>query len=234
MVPLRGNNPIGLSIRANQQGMSEIPTGDWTGALKLNFVNAKNNVTAHGTYNIHVVVTDENMQTIYFPQFPASQPVVNLNLDIFPGNLQQGTAKGKTSIDMCLYDGSNSSSNHVILRFEDEGTSAPGRPTGQFSVYLDGADKSTAANRLDYNVSVLNPTTGILQQVNNGVQIQWDNTNKRNILRQVVLPGIPGVSLCVPAPLTLTTPEFPLSTKSGGHYSGVLKIFYMPVTSPIM
>ncbi|WP_340138573.1 CfaE/CblD family pilus tip adhesin [Pantoea ananatis] len=46
----------------------------------------------------------------------------------------------------------------------------------------------------------------------------------------MVLPGVPGTSLCVPAPLTLTTPRFKLSDKSSGQYSGKLRIVYTPTT----
>lgn len=155
--------------------------------------------------------------------------MVNLNLNA-AGSAAMSTASGHNSIDMCLYDGSNSTSNRISLLFQDEGASAPGRPDGQFSVYRDGADKSSQGNRIDYAVSVINPTTGAPQAVQNGSEIIWTNTNARNILRKVVLPGVPGTSLCVPAPLTLTTPRFKLSDKSSGQYSGKLRIVYTPTT----
>ncbi|WP_226375925.1 CfaE/CblD family pilus tip adhesin [Pantoea stewartii] len=49
-------------------------------------------------------------------------------------------------------------------------------------------------------------------------------------MRRVSMPGVPCTSLCVPAPLTLTTPKFRLSDKSSGHYSGMLRIVYTPTT----
>jgi hypothetical protein len=179
--------------------------------------------------DIMLDVTDLGRQLIYFPAFPNATPQVNLNLNNRPG-AQNTTASGTTSLDMCLYDGSNSSSNRISLLFQDEGASASGRPAGQFSVYRQGADKNQASNRLDYQVSVINPTTGAVQNVSNGSEIIWTNTNRRNIQRQVVLPGVQGVALCVPAPITLTTPTFRLADKTAGRYTGRLRIIYTPTT----
>lgn len=182
------------------------------------------------TANIVLTVTDMNNQQIYFPAFPYSSPKVDLNLSNRPGTGKNSTASGIASLDMCLYDGSNSSSNRVNMTFRDEGASATGRADGLFSVYLNGADKSQASNRLDYQVSVINPTTGASQTISNGSEISWTGTNQRNILRQVVLPGLSNVSLCVPAPIKLTLPVFNLSDKVAGHYTGKLTIIYTPST----
>lgn len=225
-----GKNPLGFKLRATKDGIGLLSAGHWVGILKLYGVNNSNNRTATATINIIINVTDTGTQTIFFPSWPTSSPLVNLNLNTRPGVVPVTTVSGHNSIDMCLYDGSNSSSNRISLLFQDEGASAPGRSNGQFSVYRDGADKSSAANRIDYMVSVINPTTGAPQTVQNGKEIIWTNTNARNILRQVVLPGVPGTSLCVPAPLTLNTPAFTLATKNNGHYSGRLRIIYTPTT----
>jgi hypothetical protein len=164
--------------------------------------------------------------TIFFPTSRFSTPIINLDFSHRPGS--QKNVSGRASLDMCLYDGNNSVSNRVSLRFQDEGAS--GRPAGQFSLYLEGADENKAKNRLDYQVSVLNPTTGAQQNVANGSEIIWDGVNQRNIQRQVILPGIPGVSLCVPAPITLVTSPFIMEDKTAGRYSGMLRIIYMPTT----
>lgn len=182
------------------------------------------------TANITLVVTDLNNQQVYFPAFPHSTPRVDLNLNNRPGTSKNTAASGSVSLDMCLYDGSNSSSNRINMLFRDEGASAPGRDFGRFSVYRTGADKTQAANRIDYQVSVINPTTGATQAINNGTEISWTNTNLRRIERQVVLPGVPGVSLCVPAPMQLITPAFNLADKRAGNYTGKLTIIYTPST----
>lgn len=178
---------------------------------------------------IDLEVTDIGRQQIYFPAFSTATPQVSLNLNNRPG-AKNITASGTTSLDMCLYDGSTPSSNRISLLFQDEGASASERPAGQFSVYRQGADKNQAANRLDYQVSVINPTTGAEQRVSNGSEIIWSNTDRRNIQRQVVLPGVPGVALCLPAPITLTTPAFRLADKTAGRYTGTLRIIYTPTT----
>ncbi|MHA7845106.1 CfaE/CblD family pilus tip adhesin [Serratia sp. D1N4] len=226
-------------IPASELNKLSLP-GRWQARLEMR-VMAWSNCDTHLTtgcngfhradWNANIVldVTDLGRQQIYFPAFPNATPQVSLNLNNRPG-VQNTTASGTTSLDMCLYDGSNSSSNRLSLLFQDEGASASGRPAGQFSVYRQGADKNQAANRLDYQVSVINPTTGAVQNVSNGSEIIWTDTNRRNIQRQVVLPGGSGVALCVPAPITLTTPAFRLADKTAGRYTGSLRIIYTPTT----
>lgn len=206
--------------------------GSWKATLVLYQRNSENSSVNLGTWTINLTinVTDTGSQQIYFPRFNTASPVVNLNLNNRPGTGNNLTASGSASLDMCLYDGSNSTSRQVSLIFSDEGSPASNRPVGQFSVYRRGADKSQEANRLDYEVTIINPVTGASQTVSNGTEIVWQNTNQRNIQRQVALPGIPGVSLCVPAPITLRTPSFSLSNKNSGFYTGQLKIIYTPTT----
>jgi hypothetical protein len=180
--------------------------------------------------NITLNVTDYGNQQIYLPAFPTSAPIVNLNLNTRPGTGAGKTVSGSTHLDMCLYDGNDSASNRISLRLQDEGVTAAGRPAGQFSIYRRGGNKSKASDRLDYQVSVINPTTGASQALSNGTEIIWRDTNRRNIQRQVILPGISKPALCVPAPLTLKTPAFSLSDKTAGDYTGTLRIIFTPTT----
>ncbi len=113
---------------------------------------------------------------------------------------------------------------------DNKGSATEGRQEGLFSVYREGGDKTKSANRVDYRVSVLNPTTGGAQEVSNGKEVVWTDTNRRNIQRQVVLPGVTGPTWCVPAPITLITPDFPVTDKSSGRYRGILRIIYTPTT----
>lgn len=204
--------------------------GVWRATLKQDLYQWASTYLYTWTASIVLTVTDLNNQQIYFPAFPYSAPRVDLNLNNRPGTSKNATASGTASLDMCLYDGSNSSSNRVNMLFSDEGASATGRAAGLFSVYRTGADKTQAANRIDYQVSVINPTTGVAQEIKNATEISWSNTNQRNIQRQVVLPGVPGVSLCVPAPIQLITPAFNLADKAAGYYTGKLTIIYTPST----
>ncbi len=231
----------GFSVSIPQSALNELTLpGQWdadlnmqiTGWLKCANANSTGcpgpsiaNWHAHITLNI----TDTGSQQIYFPAFRHAEPRVDLKLNHRPGtgNIR---VSGSNTLDLCLYDGSNSISNQIRLLFQDEGSSAPGRAEGMFSVYRTGADKNQEANRIDYQVSIINPTTGSSQRLSNSTEIFWTDTNRRNILRQVIMPGIPGVSLCVPAPIYLVTPEFSLAGKTAGAYTGILRIIYTPST----
>ena len=215
----------------SQSELAKLTTpGVWRATLKQDLWQWTSPYLYTWTASIVLTVTDLNNQQIYFPTFPYSAPRVDLNLNNRPGTSKNTAASGSASLDMCLYDGSNSSSNRVNMLFSDGEESATGRAAGLFSVYRTGADKTQAANRIDYQVSVINPTTGAAQAISNGTEITWSNTNQRNIQRQVVLPGVPGVSLCVPAPIRLITPAFNLADKAAGHYTGKLTIIYTPST----
>lgn len=223
-------------------------TGRWTAMLKQNLMQWPYNIDCTGdtsdvasgcsnavllntwSAEITLSVTDYKNQQIYLPAFPTSAPVINLNLNTRPGAGGGKTVSGSTSLDMCLYDGNNSSSNRISLLLQDEGAAAAGRPAGQFSIYRRGGDKSLARDRLDYKIGVINPTTGAIQVLANGKEVVWSDTNRRNIQRQVILPGISNPTLCVPAPLTLTTPAFSLADKTAGDYTGKLRIIYTPTT----
>ncbi|MBC3228697.1 CfaE/CblD family pilus tip adhesin [Serratia fonticola] len=202
-------------------------SGDWSSTAE-----GCTNVTKLHTWSADIVfnVTDNSNQQIYLPAFPTSAPVVNLNLKTRPGVGSGKSVSGSTSLDVCLYDGNNSASKRISLLFQDEGITAPERADGQFSLYRNGGDKSKPRDRLDYQVSVINPTTGAVQNVANGKEIVWSDTNRRNIQRLVVLPGGGAAVLCVPAPLTLTTPAFSMADKTAGDYTGKLRVVYMPTT----
>ncbi|WP_273855300.1 CfaE/CblD family pilus tip adhesin [Serratia liquefaciens] len=237
-----GTQNQGFTVKIPDQELRKLDSGGkWSAHLMMKVEAWKNCVenTTTGCVgtprvdwnaNITITVTDLGTQQIYFPAFPKAAPRISLNLNNRPGVGNNTTLAGTNTLDMCLYDGSNSSSNRISLLFQDEGGSATGRTSGQFSVYREGGDKTQEANRIDYQVSVINPTTGTPQAVSNGTEIIWANTNARNIQRQVVLPGVPGISQCVPAPLTLTTPAFIMANKTAGHFTGRLRVIYTPTT----
>ncbi|KAB8307650.1 phage tail protein [Rouxiella chamberiensis] len=226
--------------------LSKFPSaGTWSATLKMSLMqwpatctgNSQNvsvgctNATklADWIATLAFNVTDYGNQQIYLPEFGNAAANVDLGLKIFPGGRGTTNVTGSRSLDMCLYDGNNSDSNRVSLIFQDEGSAAPSRATGLFSVYRKGGDKSLAQDRLDYSVEVVNPLTKGRQVVQNGSEIVWSGTNK-GILRRVVLPGQRNSVLCVPAPMELVTPSFTLSSKTAGRYSGTLRIIYTPTT----
>lgn len=194
--------PMDIYYRMDHSILNRIPVGNWQGTLIMTLRH----------------------------QAESASPQINLNLiNNRPGTTPTASASGRTVLDMCLYDG-GSSANRVSLIFQDEGSSALGRISGAFSVYKDSGNKSRPIERIDYNLQIVNPTTGKTDNVTNGMEINWTNTNAHNIQRQVVLFGIPGISLCVPAPITVITPSFLLSGKSAGHYTGILRVIYTPST----
>lgn len=226
----RGQTFFSYTIPKNELAKLDRP-GVWTATLKQSLHQWDPYIPLYTwTAKIRLEVTDLNNQQIYFPAFPYAAPRVDLNLSNRPGTQNNTMAGGSSSLDMCLYDGSNSSSNRISLIFSDESSSAPGRNPGSFSVYREGADKTQAANRIDYALSVIDPTTGGSVPVKNGAEFVWSDTNQRGIQRQVVLPGVSGVSLCVPAPLRFNTAAFKLADKAAGHYTGKLTIIYTPST----
>ncbi|QET65999.1 MULTISPECIES: CfaE/CblD family pilus tip adhesin [Citrobacter freundii complex] len=180
--------------------------------------------------NIRIEVVDPGNQQIYLPAFPHSTPIVNLNLTNFPGRPGGSEIQGENTLDMCLYDGKNSTSTRTYLRFEDNELNASGRTEGAFSIRRRGGSQTDARDRLDYQVLVTNPITGATETVANGKTVVWQGTNDPQYLRQVVLPGGREGVLCVPAPIILKTPAFAASSKNAGDYTGTLRIIYTPST----
>lgn len=195
-----------------------------TALAELNIYSRPWTVSVSGTNS--VFVPPQEFQ-IYFPDAPAGSPRVNLMLQKATPSSMEGTK----TVPMCLYDGDDASSSRTTLTLLDEGSPAPGRPSGQFSVYRLGGNKTVQTDRVDYQVSIINPTTGAREQVSQGNAIVWNGTAKRAVQQLVSLPGIPGLSHCLPAPLTLRTPAFGIGDKSAGRYSGQLKIIYRPSTT---
>lgn len=180
--------------------------------------------------NIRIEVVDPGNQQIYLPAFPHSTPIVNLNLTNFPGRPGGSEIQGENSLDMCLYDGNNSTSTRAYLRFEDDGVTSADRAEGAFSIRRRGGSQTDARDRLDYRVSVTNPVTGATETVANGKTVVWQGTNDPQYLRQVVLPGGRESVLCIPAPIILKTPAFAASSKNAGDYTGTLRVIYTPST----
>ncbi|SFH93465.1 CfaE/CblD family pilus tip adhesin [Enterobacter sp. NFIX59] len=221
--------------------------GIWTATLKLNLrewgtANCSGNFNdvnvgcpgyltlAKWQANIRIEVVDPGNQQIYLPAFPHSTPIVNLNLTNFPGRPGGSEIQGENTLDMCLYDGKNSTSTRAYLRFEDDGLTSADRAEGTFSIRRRGGSQTDVRDRLDYRVSVTNPITGATETVANGKTLVWQGTNDPQHLRQVVLPGGRESVLCIPAPIILKTPAFAASSKNAGDYTGTLRVIYTPST----
>ncbi len=240
--------PITFSLKIDRSELFKLTPGTWRARLLMYVTKwAKDcsppgrNQASQGCSNsrfgtwdssISLRITDYGTQQIYFPEFGASTPLVDLGLRIKKFGDRTAVADANRTIDMCLYDGSNSSSNQISLLFTDDGKQAPGRKTGEFSIYAPGTSMD-ADKRLDYNLSVINPLTGGAQTVKNGEPIIWTgvSADEGKVKTKLVnLPGVNGMVQCVPAPLTFRVPEFKISSKSQGRYSGTLKVVYTPTT----
>ncbi|QGU85792.1 CfaE/CblD family pilus tip adhesin [Erwinia sorbitola] len=209
--------------------------GSWNGQLKMGvYQNDRNNTTTNvkkvADWNtfIKINIKDSGKVKIFFPEFRTTSPVVNLNLNSRPG--EKSELGGTTRLDMCLYDGNNSASNRIRLKFSDQGYLPADRSPGMFSLYRANADKNLITNRIDYQLRISDPTMGEFRDVKNGIDMIFTGTNSRKFQKLVVIPGIPGASLCVPAPLVFITPKIKLSDKKAGRYRGVVTIIYTPTT----
>ncbi len=244
-----GENPITMSISIPRSELTKLSPGKpWKAHLSMNLTQWISQCSGFGSYgnpsigcpgstfvtwnaDISIKVTDYGTQKIYFPEYSASNPLIDLGLNIV-GKLSSATANAAKNIDMCLYDGNNSDSSQISLLFRDEGKTAVGRKEGDFSIYsLNGG--TDTSNRMDYNISIVNPKTGAPQRVINGQEIIWTgvSASQGNVkVRLVKLPGVSGLVQCVPAPLTLSIPQFRVSSKSPGRYLGRLSIIYTPTT----
>jgi hypothetical protein len=209
--------------------MSAIP-GVWEGELKLNQIKYGTTVQGVWQVNIRVTVTDNNNAQVYLPRFPISTPVINLNLNTRPNKNTKTLISGNTELDMCFYDGSNSSNNRMDIIISDEGGPSDARPTGMFSIYRRGSDKSSASDRIDYQVKISNPVNKSLDTVNNGERFYWQNTESRSNQKLIVLPGGGSPVLCVPAPIKIETPAFYVTDKNQGDYTGTLRVIFTPST----
>lgn len=209
--------------------MSAIP-GVWEGELKLNQIKYGTTVQGVWQVNIRVTVTDNNNAQVYLPRFPISTPDINLNLNTRPNKNTKTLISGNTGLDMCFYDGSNSSNNRMDIIISDEGGPSDARPTGMFSIYRRGSDKTSPKDRIDYQVKINNPVNKSLDSVNNGERFYWQNTDSRSNQKLIVLPGGGSPVLCVPAPIKIETPAFYVTDKNQGDYTGTLKVIFTPST----
>ena len=213
-----------------------LPKGSYSldiGATLLAYMNGDTTSTEWGPLVLrgsNIIYTTPYTPQIYFPTSPTSTPIIDLNIDNNFHGIKASSTPRSQNLDMCLFDGDNSSSNSITLTFSDDAAGITGKAPEKFSIFRNGGSRSDIKDRLDYLVSVLNPVTGSQEQVKNGVAAYWSfgsSTKKR--IRQVVLPGV-GLALCIPAPITISTPSLDISGKSSGNYTGVLRVTYTPST----
>lgn len=219
---------VSLIIEITPAELKKIPVGGiWKAGLKIILHNSSDSERYDWQADITLNVTDNNNQKIYLPEFGEAQPLIDLNLRPLPGTgMSQSKMRGAANIDMCLYDGFGANSSSFVLNFQDTG-SASGRNNALFSVYREGGNPQNEQDRIDYTLSLRSPVSNAYMNINRGEDVTLDNINQAQI-RQVHLPEIPQPVICVPAPLKLETPEFNISSKAAGRYSGTLRINFTP------
>lgn len=241
-----GEGPVNVDISIQRTELMKLSPGQWKGHLIMNVGKWTNVCTGYATptvgcptgliakweANITIKVTDYGTQQIYFSEYSATNPFIDLNLKIAGSNLSTSTAHANKTVDMCLYDGNNSQSSQINLLFIDDGRAATGRAQGMFSVYSDKGGDSIK-NRIDYELTLINPLTGAPQKVINGQEIVWSGigASQGKVKKRLVkLPGVPNLVQCVPVPLTMRVDDFKVSSKIPGRYKGKLSIIYTPTT----
>lgn len=205
------------------------PTGDYSYyiAPQVTSIGYSNYSDVISFVSLNFSVGAQRSPSIFFPSSPLSQPNIDLNIK---REFKNPDAYGVNTLDMCLDDGMNSNSYAASITVVDEYTAVGDRTDGLYSVYNTTGAKSASSNRIDYQVSIKNPLTGSSTILKNGQEYIFRGLNVPGIAHEVSLPGVSGISLCIPAPLTLTTPRFNISTKNPGFYSGYLRIIYKPST----
>ncbi|ORM59450.1 hypothetical protein PRCB_02430 [Pantoea rodasii] len=252
-------NPIGFvnatytlfTYIINQNELARLNNGGiWRATLKQNLYQRDPGISlANWTADIVLHVTDNQNQQIYFPAYGTKSPTVNIPLYIngesthtAPGTSSSHSTRrpnffrtGKVTVDMCLYDGSNSDSKSMTLIFRDGSGEFPGSTTKTelsktFHMFRNGTAGS-GRSYIGYEIKILNPVTGEYQQVNHlgasGAAINWSGLNNPDLLKKVSIPGVQGVSLCVPSKLEFYVPPV---IANAGAYSNLLRLTYTPST----
>ncbi len=181
---------VAVTVDISPSELKKIPIGGiWEADLKLTLHNSNN--TERYNWDAHLVlkITDINHQQIYLPKFGQAEPLIDLNLRPLPGTSgQHSIFHGKSTLDMCLYDGYNSESSQFTIQIK--GAGSPARPENVFYVYRDGGSYSKDEDRVDFFVKMFNPVTGQFIEVNRGQEMVIPDIQKARI-RQVHLPDIP-------------------------------------------
>lgn len=218
--------------------LAKIPTGgvweaelhlqEWVGNQGTNYQYA-----APWQAKIRLQVVDPSHIDIYFPEFSFAAPQVELDLrPVGAPDQRGGVASDVTWLEMCLYDGYNANSTQYEVKLQDEGQAAPGRASGDFSIYHSTEAGTDSAHRIDYHVRIKNPETNSLLDVENGTSIIWTHINE-NLIRPVRLPSINYPVLCVPTPLQFSVAKFNVMDKAAGYYKGTLTVIFTPTTPTV-
>lgn len=213
-----------LNLWLPEKELAKLPFGGrWTGNLKL--LQKIDGKTFNWEANITVNLQDKNNITVWFPTSPTSTPNVDLNLQTLPGpGTPGGQTSGKALLDMCLYDGFNANSTSYSVTLSD-GQTVGGRSEDAFSVFRHGQPTPVREQRIDYHVALNYNGQQLTLKNNRALRLNGIDQAK---LQSVTLPNIPQPVMCVPTPLTFTTPSFSPINVQSGNYSGNLRVIFTP------
>lgn len=198
--------------------------GKWSATLLLDLRLPPSQHIATYTFTFDFIITDHNAVSIYFPEFPQTTPLVDLNLRYDP---LAHTVGGRKLMDMCLYDGLGSQSDYLGITVTDTSGRTPG-PLGYSLWHDDGGNDDD--QRLDYMIELEH--AGVRRRLASGVEEQLHGIDTAP-LHLVLLPGMSQPVFCVPTPLLLTTPRVPITDQRAGGYEGELKVqLRVPTTRP--
>jgi len=220
------NPPAGTSMHLwlPSSELERLVAGKWTGAIELNLRSPVDDSLGVYRFSFDFTITDRNAVSIYFPAFHHVTPLVQLNSDYDP--IRQ-TVGGRTSLEMCLYDGLGSQAQYLGVTVRDRSGKPPG-PGGYSLWHTDGGSDDT--RRLDYTVTL--DHNGAPVPMPNGVEQQLHGIDTAQ-LRLVLLPGMSQPVFCVPTPITFDIPRVPISTQQAGTYFGELQVeLRVPTVTP--
>lgn len=211
-----------LWVPASELG--KLVAGKWRATLRLTLRRPADQPLANHAFTFDLTVTDRDAVAIYFPEFDKVSPLVQLNADYDP--LRQ-TIGGRTTLDMCLYDGLGSQAPFLGVTVQDMAAHPPG-PTGYALWHGDGG--TDRSRRLDYHVSLTH--NGATVPLPSGAEQQLHGIDTAR-LRLVMLPGMNLPVYCVPTPLTFDIPRVPVAGQRPGIYFGELRVqLRVPTVSP--
>ncbi|WP_274511040.1 CfaE/CblD family pilus tip adhesin [Stenotrophomonas forensis] len=197
------------------QSLQSLTAGHWKGTLELRLRRPPSERLATYIFNFDFTITDYDAISIYLPAFENGNANVNMDLRYDP---IKGEIGGSKDVDMCLYDGLGSQSEHLGITVRDTGS----RPSVGDDYPLWHRD-ATGDDRERVSFNVWLNYAGSKRRMRNNVEEQLLGVDT-TALRLVKLPKFDQPVYCVPTPITLETPAFKASTKREGVYTGELKV----------
>ncbi len=218
-----------FTIWIDENEINKLPFGGiWKAHLKLkqrNYAGPSEGYNAYWDGYIQVNLHDNKNFAIWFPQYRTSVPLLDLALHTLPTPATPGgKMTGKSTLDMCLYDGYNGNSNAFEVTLLD-GKTIGDRTSEDFSLFRDGVASSDARKRIDYRIQLDYNGQPFTLQNNQPLLLTQIN---QSTLRPVKIPGVALPVFCAPTPLTFITPEFNQRDKEAGAYLGYVRVLFTP------